>query len=114
MVIAKPEAGSESARALLIAWLRCFGSNMLILAIPRLLMTACRFAQPVLINRTIVYVSGSATEFEENHQSVGGAELIFAAFVIYVGFAVRPTVRPSTYFPFSLKNRYSSVFITKA
>lgn len=88
---AKPEyqpGQTESARALILALFRCFGSRMAVLAIPRLGFITLRYLQPLLISRTIKYVSQPATEAIDQQNGLDGAQLIFAAFVINAGCAV--------------------------
>ncbi|KAK6065312.1 hypothetical protein SCUP515_11294 [Seiridium cupressi] len=84
---AKPDSGGKanSAKALLTAWLRCFGPNMLVLVVPRCLLAVIRFAQPVLISRTIAYVSEPVTEFGANPSGLSGTQLILVALLVYAG-----------------------------
>lgn len=91
MVVAKPKPGSDSAMPLLKALFRCFGIDMLVLTIPRLLSTAFRYTQPILINRTIQYVTRRATESDETRDDVTGTQIIFAAVIIYSGTTVSNT-----------------------
>lgn len=78
--------GSEGGGALLWALFRFFKASLLLNAIPRLMVIAFRYSQPILINRTIRYVTVPATEIEE--RGATGFHLIVAAFVIYVGSGV--------------------------
>jgi ATP-binding cassette subfamily C (CFTR/MRP) protein 1 len=77
---------SEGGGTLLWVLFRFFKGSLLLNAIPRLILIAFRYSQPILINSTIRYVTGPVTEIEE--QDVTGYNLILAAFVIYVGTAV--------------------------
>jgi ATP-binding cassette, subfamily C (CFTR/MRP), member 1 len=61
---------------------------MFLLAIPKLISAAFRFSQPVLINRTIAYVTEPVTEFGDGLQSLNGTQLIFAAIIVYSGTTV--------------------------
>ncbi|KAK6073198.1 ATP-binding cassette containing protein [Seiridium cupressi] len=81
---AKPDSGGKanSAKALLTAWLRCFGPSMLVLVDPRCLLAVIRFAQPVLISRTIAYVSEPVTEFGANPSGLSGTQLILVALLL--------------------------------
>lgn len=85
---AKPKPGSDSAMPLLKALFRCFGIDMLVLTIPRLLSTAFRYTQPILINRTIQYVTRQATESDGIRDDVTGTQIIFAAAIIYSGTTI--------------------------
>ena len=88
MNLAKPEPkeGSEGGGALLWALFGFFKGSLLLNAIPRLILIAFRYSQPILINSTIRYVTEPVTEIEE--PDVTGYHLILAAFIIYVGSAV--------------------------
>ncbi|KAK6200636.1 hypothetical protein LQW54_009679 [Pestalotiopsis sp. IQ-011] len=85
---AKPKPGSDSAMPLLKALFRCFGIDMLVLTIPRLLSTAFRYTQPILINRTIQYVTRQAIESDGIRDDVTGTQIIFAAAIIYSGTTI--------------------------
>lgn len=50
------------------------------------MMIAFRYSQPILINRTIEYVTESITEVNDRDDT--GYYLILATFVIYVGSGV--------------------------
>ncbi|KAE9374390.1 putative multidrug resistance protein [Stipitochalara longipes BDJ] len=82
----EPEEESEGAGVVLWALFRFFGSSLLLNAIPRLMVIAFRYSQPILINSTIRYVSEPVTEGEKWEAT--GYQLIFAAFIIYVGSGV--------------------------
>ncbi|KAK9772774.1 putative ABC transporter [Seiridium cardinale] len=90
----KPDSGSKanSAKALLAAWLKCFGRSMLVLVVPRCLLAVIRFAQPVLISRTIAYVSEPATEFGANPSGLSGSQLILAALLVYTGHGLLSSI----------------------
>jgi hypothetical protein len=85
-VKSESKEASEGGGTLLWALFRFFKGSLLLNAIPRLILITFRYSQPILINSTIRYVTGPVTEIEE--QDVTGYNLIFAAFVIYVGSAV--------------------------
>lgn len=55
------------------------------IVIPRLLFTACRYCQPILITRIISYVGNDLLELESRNEAF---RLILFAFVIYIGMAV--------------------------
>lgn len=82
----KPKEDSEGGGALLWALFRFLKVSLILNAIPRLMVIAFRYSQPILINSTIKYVTGPVTENKE--QDVTGYRLIFTAFVIYVGSGV--------------------------
>lgn len=88
---------------------------MLGVAIPRLLSVVFRFAQPVLINVTIRYVTQPATQ-SEGTEDVTGTQIIFAAIIIYSGTIVSSAYsRLATFLQYS--NTYSrspTTFISKA
>lgn len=71
--------------SLLLALGRCIWWPFLSVIPPRLLLTLFRYGQPVLIDRTIEYIS-EASEMTES--SKNGNELVIAATIIYVGMAV--------------------------
>ncbi|RFU34159.1 hypothetical protein B7463_g2169, partial [Scytalidium lignicola] len=82
----KPKEGSEGGGALLWALFKFFRGSLLLNAIPRLMVIAFRYSQPIFISSTIRYVSEPVTKLSE--QDVTGYYLIFAAFVIYAGTGV--------------------------
>ncbi|KAI3325328.1 ABC transporter [Xylariaceae sp. AK1471] len=86
--LAKPEPkeGSSGGSALLWAMFGFFKGSLLLNAIPRLLMIAFRYSQPIFINSTIRYVTEPITETEGRDTT--GYYLIFAAFIIYAGLGV--------------------------
>ena len=51
------------------------------------MVIAFRYSQPILINKTIKYVTEPVTKHEE--RDITGYQLIFATLVIYVGSGVR-------------------------
>lgn len=87
--LAKPEPkeGSEGSGLLLWALFKFFRKSLLLNAIPRLMVIAFRYSQPILINSMIRYISEPVTESEE--WNLYGYQLILAAFIIYVGRGVR-------------------------
>jgi ATP-binding cassette, subfamily C (CFTR/MRP), member 1 len=88
MALARPEArkGSVGGGALLWALFKFFKGSLFLNAIPRFLVIAFRYSQPILINSTIRYVTEPTTEIEE--KDIAGYHLILAALVIYVGSGV--------------------------
>ncbi|KAH8591587.1 P-loop containing nucleoside triphosphate hydrolase protein [Bisporella sp. PMI_857] len=84
----KPESteGSKGGGALLWALFEFFKRSLFLNAIPRLMMIFFRYAQPILINSTIKYVTKPVTDI--GGKNITGLRLAFAAFVIYVGSAV--------------------------
>jgi hypothetical protein len=55
------------------------------IVVPRLFWTACRYCQPILITRTISYVSNDLPPLENRNEAF---RLILFAFVIYTGMPV--------------------------
>ena len=82
----EPRDGSESKLALLWALFGLFKGSLLFNAIPRLMLITFRFSQPVLIINTVEYVMKPVTEAEKHDNT--GYHLIFATFIIYVGYGV--------------------------
>jgi len=82
----EPREGSESGKALLWTLFGFFKGTLFLNAIPRLMVIAFRYSQPILISSTIKYVTQPVTEFEG--QETTGDRLILAAFIIYVGNGV--------------------------
>ncbi|KAH8194638.1 hypothetical protein TruAng_011196 [Truncatella angustata] len=71
------QEGSEGGGVLLWALFRFFRRALVLNAIPRLLVIAFRYSQPIFINRTIRYVTQSTREIEEVNAT--GYYLVLAA-----------------------------------
>ena len=65
----------------------CLRWELIAVVIPRLCLIGFSYAQPFLISRVIVYVSGTGPE--TNDEKNAGYGLIAATGLIYVGIAVR-------------------------
>ncbi|KAH8658409.1 hypothetical protein BX600DRAFT_469082 [Xylariales sp. PMI_506] len=76
---------SKWPTTMFIAWFRCFSGSLLAAAIPRMFLVVFLYAQPILINRTIQYVTQPATEDADDKT---GKHLIIAAIVIYSATAI--------------------------
>ncbi|KAG9247609.1 putative multidrug resistance protein [Calycina marina] len=82
---ARPEV-SEGGKVLLWALLKSFRGSLFLNAIPRFMIIAFKFAQPVLVNSTIQYVTQASKEAGEDDAT--GYYLILTTSVIYIGSAV--------------------------
>lgn len=87
--VAKPENGAT----LPVVLLRCLRAPFLGVIVSRLLVISFRFAQPLLISRTIRFVT-SSTSRDSNAE---GYWLIAAALTIYIGKAVSLTLITALY-----------------
>jgi hypothetical protein len=76
----------EHRFSLLFAQVRCLWRPNLHVIIPRSLLTAFRYCQPLLISRTISYVSHDQPPLEGRNEAF---RLILFTFIIYTGMAVR-------------------------
>lgn len=87
-VLGKPKLKDASGHggALLWALLKFFRGSLLLNAVPRLLMIAFRYSQPIFIKSTIKYVTEPSLTVQGRDDT--GYYLILAALVIYVGLAV--------------------------
>ncbi|KAI1180571.1 P-loop containing nucleoside triphosphate hydrolase protein [Nemania sp. FL0916] len=77
---------SSGGGALLWTILKLFRGALLLNIIPRFMMIAFRYSQPIFINTTIRYVTNS--DIETEGQDATGYCLILAAFAIYMGIGV--------------------------
>ncbi|RDW87858.1 hypothetical protein BP5796_03552 [Coleophoma crateriformis] len=82
----KPREQTEGGGALLWALFRFFKGSLLLNAIPRMVVIVFRYLQPILIIKTIGYVSEPVTEIE--NRDVTGFQLVLATLLIYVGSGV--------------------------
>lgn len=76
---------SESRLALLFCQCKLLWRPNLNVVLPRVLFTAFRYCQPLLLARTIAYVAHDLSPFENRNEAF---RLLLFAFVIYMGMAV--------------------------
>jgi ATP-binding cassette subfamily C (CFTR/MRP) protein 1 len=88
LTLGKPESEEsiEGGSSLLWALFGFFKGSLILNAIPRLGLIAFRYSQPIIINKTIRYVTKPTTEMEE--RDITGYHLIIATFIIYIGSGV--------------------------
>lgn len=75
----------EARFALMRAQFKCLWWPNMVVIPPRLALTLLRCCQPLLISRTIKFVTNDLSPFETRNE---GFRLLLAAFVIYTGMAV--------------------------
>ncbi|KAI0973805.1 putative ABC transporter [Xylaria arbuscula] len=85
-------AKPETNHALPLALMTCFKEEFLAAVIPRLLLIAFRYAQPILIKVSIRYVANYSPGVGIGH----GYWLILAAFAIYLGRALSSAIYQRT------------------
>ncbi|KAF4624351.1 hypothetical protein G7Y89_g13820 [Cudoniella acicularis] len=84
----KTRPKSHGKRILLLTIMRCLRWPLLAVVFPRLSLIALKFSGPLLISRTIKYVSEPVTMLGEDNT---GQILIIAAIFIYTGIAICTT-----------------------
>ncbi len=78
----------EHRYTLLWTLFKCLWRPNLDIVLPRILLTVVRYCQPLLISRTIAYISSDLPLLEDRNEAF---RLILLTFIIYTGMAVRPS-----------------------